>query len=197
MTDSHKKPHDQAAKSAPSQNVSQTKTSNYAMRVQELEKKVQELSDQLKRLTEVASRAQAELQNAKIRMEKEAADIRTFASETVLMKLLPTIDNLQRALKHLPVAIKKSQGAPPELLEWVKGIVALEQEFFKQVGEMGLKRFESIGQPVDPHRHEVLMAVPGEAGKVIEVIEDGYELHGKVLRPAKVKVGDGSNPAVE
>lgn len=192
MTQHQKKPHDQAAKPVPP-----PKAVDPAAHALELEKKVQELSDQLKRLTEVASRAQAELQNAKIRMEKEAADIRKFASETVFMKLLPTIDNLQRALKYLPVEIEKSQGAPPKLLEWVKGIVALEQEFLRQVGEMGLKRFESIGQPVDPHRHEVLMAVPGEAGKVVEVIEDGYEFHGKILRPAKVKVGDGSKPVAE
>ncbi len=192
MTQHQKKPHDQAAKPVPP-----PKAVDPAVRVQELEKKVQELADQLKRLTEIASRAQAELQNAKIRMEKEAADIRKFASEMVFMKLLPTIDNLQRALRHLPVEIEKSQGAPPKLLEWVKGIVALEQEFLKQVGEMGLKRFHCLGQPVDAARHEVLMAVPGEAGKVIEVIEDGYELHGKVLRPAKVKVGDGSKPVAE
>ncbi len=190
MTNQPKKPQDQAAKPAhPPQAAGQTSS------VPELEKKVRELSDQLKRLTEVASRAQAELQNAKIRMEKESVEIRKFASEMVFIKLLPTIDNLQRALKHLPVEIEKSEGVPPKLLEWVKGIVALEQECLKQVGEMGLRRFNCLGQPVDTERHEVLMAVPGEAGKVIEVIEDGYELHGKVLRPAKVKVGDGSKPA--
>ncbi len=150
-------------------------------RTKELEKKIEELTEQLKKHTEVASRAQAELQNVKARLDREAVELRKFASEAVLLKLLPTIDNLQRALKYLPSDLASN--------EWVKGIVALEQQFLKQVGDMGLKRFESLGQSLDSERHEVLMQAAGDAGKVIEVLEDGYELHGKVVRPAKVKVG--------
>lgn len=151
--------------------------------VVELEKQIAELTEQLKKSSDVASRAQAELQNAKARLEREAGELRKFASEAVLMRLLPTIDNLQRALKHLPKDLEQN--------EWVKGIVAVEQDFLKQVGDMGLKRFESVGQPVDAERHEVLMQVKGEEGKVVEVLEDGYELHGKIVRPAKVKAGGG------
>lgn len=146
-----------------------------------LEKKVEELTEQLKKASEVASRAQAELQNVKIRLEREAGELRKFAAEAVLVKLIPTIDNLQRALKSLPKDLESNA--------WVKGIVALEQDFLKQVGEMGLKRFESLGQPLDGERHEVLMQGSGKAGTVIEVLEDGYELHGKVVRAAKVKAG--------
>ncbi len=150
-------------------------------RIAELETKIGELTEQLKKASEVSSRSQAELQNAKIRMEREASDIRTYAAEAVLTKLLPTIDNLQRALKVVPKNLENDA--------WVKGIVALEQQFLKEVGDMGLKRFDSIGKPFDAERHEVLMQGPGEPGTVIEVLEDGYELHGKVVRPAKVKVG--------
>ena len=147
----------------------------------DLEKKILDLTEQLKKATDVASRSQAELQNAKLRLEREAVEMRKFAAEAVLMKFLPTIDNLQRALKSLPKELDTNA--------WVKGIVALEQEFLKQVGEMGLKRFESQGQVIDPSRHEVLMQAPGKDGTVVEVLEDGYELHGKVIRPAKVKAG--------
>ncbi len=147
----------------------------------DLQKRVAELTDQLKKSSEIASRAQAELQNAKARLEREAGDLRKFASEAVLMRLLPTIDNLQRALRHLPKDLEKN--------DWVRGIVALEHDFLKQVGDMGLKRFDSLGQTVDAARHEVLMQAAGKEGTVVEVLEDGYELHGKVVRPAKVKVG--------
>jgi molecular chaperone GrpE len=71
----------------------------------------------------------------------------------------------------------------------VKGIVAIEQDFLRQVGDMGLRRFESLGQALDAERHEVLMQGDGQAGVITEVLEEGYELHGKVVRPAKVKVG--------
>ncbi len=160
-------------------------------RVTELEKKILELIEQLKKAQEVASRAQAELQNAKIRLEREAGDMRKYASEAVLMKLLPTIDNLQRALKHLPKDLEEKKGVYPELVEWVKGMIAVEQDFLKQVGDMGLKRFESLGQIIDAAKHEVLMEAAGEVGKVVEVLEDGYELYGKVIRVAKVKAGNG------
>lgn len=154
-------------------------------RVTELEKKVKELTDQVAKLTDIAARAQAELQNAKIRQERESSDLRKYASEGALIALLPTIDNFQRAFKHLPDDLKGH--------DWVKGITAVEQDLMKKAGEMGLKKFESMGQKADASRHEVLMTGPGEEGKVIEVFEDGYELHGKVLRPAKVRVGEAKN----
>lgn len=141
-----------------------------------------ELTEKLAKATELAARSQAELQNAKVRLEREAGDLRKFAAEAVLLKLLPTIDNFQRALKHLPKDLEKN--------EWVKGVVTIEQELLRQAAEMGLVRFESLGQPVDAERHEVLMA-EGDANTVVEVLEDGYELHGKVVRPAKVKAGGG------
>ena len=165
---------------------------NEDSKVLELQKKIEELTEQLKKHSETASRAQAELGNAKIRLEKEAMDMRKFAAESVLLRFLPTIDNLQRALKALPKDMEASERACPELVEWVKGIVALEQAFLKEVGDLGLRRFESLGKVLDASRHEVLMQGPGEVGKVVEVLEDGYELHGKVVRPAKVKVGEGT-----
>ena len=179
-----KPPKPQDKSKAPPQDDLMAKVAKAAAgdsRVMELEKQVADLTEQLKRFQEAASRAQAELQNVKLRLTREAGEMRTFAAEGVLSKLLPTIDNFQRAVRHLPAEIANN--------EWVKGMVATEQVFLKQIGELGLKRFESLDQPVDPARHEVLMAGPGKAGTVIDVLEDGYELHGKMIRPAKVKVG--------
>jgi molecular chaperone GrpE len=146
---------------------------------------VKDLKEQLKKLTEVAARAQADLQNAKARMTKDREEIGKFAAEGALMKLLPVIDNFQRAFQHLPAELKDHQ--------WVKGVAAIEGELIKQVEGMGLTKMHSLGEPVDPSRHEVLMTGPGEKGKVVEVFEEGYELSGKVLRVAKVKVGTGTN----
>ncbi len=152
-------------------------------RFAELTEKIRVLEEQLKMSLEGTARAQAELSNAKIRLEKEASDLRKFASEMALRKFLPTIDNLQRALNHLPSDLTEN--------DWVKGIVALEQAFLKQVNDLGLQKMEALGQAFDANRHEVLLEGEGEAGTILEVLEDGYELHGKVIRPAKVKVGRG------
>ena len=80
----------------------------------------------------------------------------------------------------------KGRGIPLKRL-----VQAIEADLMKQVGDVGLRRMESLGQLVDPLRHEVLSIGPGKADTVVEVFEEGYELNGKVQRPAKVQAGDG------
>ena len=142
---------------------------------------IEALKKELAMYRDLAARAQADLQNAKARVEKDRAEVGKFATEALIVRLLPTIENFQRAFQHLPDELKKN--------EWVKGITAVEQELMRQMADVGLTRMHSLGQPIDPQRHEALLTGPGEAGKVIEVLEEGYELHGKPLRTAKVKVG--------
>ncbi len=163
----------------------------HEQRVAALEAQVKSLQEQLAKLTDLAGRAQADLQNAKTRLEREAAEMRAFAAEAVLRKLLPTIDSFQRAFLHLPGDLQSQDLDRSKLVEWVKGVASIEQELIRQVGEMGLKKYESLGSVFDAQRHEVLMEGPGPKGKVTEVFEDGYELHGKVIRHAKVRVGSG------
>ncbi len=145
---------------------------------------IEALQAELEKMKDLAARAQADLQNAKARVERDAQDMRKFASEGMLVRLLPTLDNFQRAFQHVPDDLKNH--------EWVKGVAAIESDLMKQVSDAGLKRMKSLGETVDSDRHEVLSLGAGEDGKVVEVFEEGYELHGKVLRPAKVKAGDGS-----
>ncbi len=149
-----------------------------------LQTEVAALKEQVRSLTELAARAQADLQNARGRLERDADELRKYAAESVLRKLLPTVDNFQRAFQHLPDDLKNH--------EWVKGITAVEQDLLRQLSDMGLEKFSPLGEQMDTARHEVLLTAPGAENQVIEVLEDGYLLHGKVLRPAKVKTGDGT-----
>jgi len=105
-----------------------------------------------------------------------------FAVESLLRRLLPTVDSLVRAAQHIPEEYAGS--------EWAKGMLAVEQQLMVELSACGLQRMESIGAPFDPALHEVLVAGPGEPGKILEVFEEGYLLHGKLLRPAKVRVGE-------
>lgn len=135
------------------------------------------------RLKDIAGRAQADLQNAKQRLEREAADLRAYAGEGVIRRILPTLDNFQRAFGAVPADIAGH--------EWVKGLTAIEQDLLKQVSDLGLERMKSLGATVDPARHEVITMGPGAEGTVTEVFEEGYTLNGKVIRPAKVRAGSG------
>ncbi len=142
-----------------------------------------QLQKDLDQFRELAARAQADLQNAKMRVEKEAGDMRKFATESIVRRILPTLDNFTRAFQHVPADIKDH--------EWVRGVAAIEQDLMRQMEDAGLKRMQSLGQIVDPMRHETLSLGPGEDGKVVEVFEEGYELNGRVIRVAKVKAGSG------
>lgn len=152
--------------------------------VQKLRMELEALRQEANRLKDIAGRAQADLQNAKERLERERQDVAKFALAGAMTKMLPTLDNLQRAFLHLPEDIKNH--------EWVKGIQAIENDLMRVLTDLGLKRMESLGQTLDSARHEVLQTGPGEQSKVIESFEEGYEFNGRVLRPAKVRVGDGT-----
>lgn len=149
------------------------------------QKRLTDAKKEVDHLRDLAARAQADLQNAKQRLEREKQEISRYACESLLKKLLPTLDNLQRALAHFPKHLRQD--------EWIRGVESVEQDLFSVLQEVGLERMSSLEEKIDPNRHDVLVTGPGEEGKVIEVLEEGYELHGKVLRPAKVKTGDGSN----
>lgn len=146
---------------------------------------VARLEAEVERFKELAARAQADVQNVRARAQRDGEDMRRYAAADLLSRLLPTVDNVTRALQQVPAELATH--------EWIKGIAAIEQEMLRVLAEAGLARMQSLGQPVDPERHEVLMTGPGAKGTVIQVFDEGYELHGKVLRPAKVKAGDGKN----
>lgn len=156
---------------------------------------LEQLRQEADRLKDIAGRAQADLQNAKERLERERQEISKFALVGAVTRLLPTLDNLQRSFQHLPEEFKEHERACPELVEWVKGIVAIESDLVRVLGDLGLQRMESTGKMLDPAKHEALQAGPGAKDKILEVFEEGYEFNGKVLRPSKVKVGDGSGAA--
>jgi molecular chaperone GrpE len=139
---------------------------------------------ELERFRDTAARAQADLQNAKARLERDREELGKFAVEGLLRRLLGAVDNFRRAESHLPETLKADA--------WAQGVLAVGQELAKVLGESGLKRMEPLGQVADPNQHEILGVGPGAEGVVVDVLEDGYELHGRVLRAAKVRVGDGS-----
>ena len=139
------------------------------------------LQDQITKLTEVAARAQADVQNMKARHERDRDEITQFASSKILLTFLPLFDDLLRLRLHVDVGSSLSEG-----------VEQLIKKLDQLCEEVGLQRIESLGKPFHPEHHEVLTAGSGEKNIVLEVFEEGYLLHGKVLRVAKVQVGDGS-----
>ena len=127
-------------------------------------------------------RARADYLNLKKDAEKEKIELAQFANLSLIFELLPIADNFDRALKHIPDDAKKQ--------EWVKGILGIRQQLAATFQGVGLEPVKADSM-FNPELHE---AVSHEAkdemasDTIIDVLEPGYTLHGRLVRPAKVKV---------
>lgn len=130
-------------------------------------------------------RLYAEFDNYKRRTSKERVDLLQTAGKEVIGDLLSTLDDFDRALKAM--------DATDNVDSIKEGILLVSQKLKKTLQQKGLKEMDSINQPFDADIHEAITKVPAPSddlkGKVIDEVEKGYFLNGKVLRYAKVVVG--------
>ncbi|MFC7523000.1 nucleotide exchange factor GrpE [Parapedobacter sp. GCM10030251] len=130
-------------------------------------------------------RLYAEFDNYKRRVSKERIELMQTAGKEIIANLLPVIDDFDRAIKAFETAT--------ELEPLKEGVSLVGQKLKNILTQQGLKEMESIGKPFDAELQEAITNVPAPSedlkGKVIDEIEKGYFLHGKVLRHAKVVVG--------
>lgn len=147
-------------------------------RVAELEAANAQLKDQM-------LRRQAELENYRKRLTRDKEEAVQYANESLIRDLLGFLDNMERAL-----AAGKSGGDVKGLVE---GFEMTQNQLLSTLDKnWGLKAIESVGQEFDPALHEAcMMAVDESLDKetVLEEFQKGYTLHGRVIRPAKVKIG--------
>ena len=132
-------------------------------------------------------RSQADFENYKKREEAKQQDILDFAKEVTVVKMLPTLDSLEQGLKHIPDS--STDDFANKFAQWKTGIEGVLVKLAKVLEEMGVKKIEAVGKPFDPHFHEAIREVPGEEdGVVVEELQIGYELNGKVIRPSQVVI---------
>ncbi|HEY0438552.1 MAG TPA: nucleotide exchange factor GrpE [Xanthobacteraceae bacterium] len=130
------------------------------------------------------ARALAESENTRRRAERSNEDMRQFAVTNFARDILPVLDNLQRALE----AAEQQPQADPALLE---GVRATERLLLAVLGRFGVRPIEALGTPFDPALHEAMMEVDdpaGEPGTTAGVMENGYTINDRLLRPARVTV---------
>lgn len=148
--------------------------------LEDLEKANKQIQD----LTETAKRAMADLQNYRKKTDEEKAQFVAFANVSLIFELLPILDSFGRAFANVPEEIKKT--------EWFKGTLQIEQQLVGLMKRQGVTEMEStVGKKVDMKFHEPITVGPGEKDVVTEEFEKGYMLGDKVIRPAKVRVGNG------
>ncbi len=145
--------------------------------VKELEgpKKIKDLEDQILRL-------RADFENYKKRTEKENVALRESSKADMLNKILPIVDELEIAFSHMESASDK---------EFKHGMELIYSKLSDLLKKEGVFEMKALGETFDPYRHDAIRQGEGEEGKIIEIVQKGYLLNGKILRHAKVVVGKG------
>ena len=132
-------------------------------------------------------RALADAENVRRRADRGAQDARNFVIADFARELLTVVDNLRRAIAAAEdPGVDRASSAP--LLE---GIKAIERSLMRTLQRFGVRQIEARGIPFDPLRHEAIMEVDDPerpSGSVVDVMEEGYTIHDRLLRPAKVSV---------
>jgi molecular chaperone GrpE len=157
----------------------QTEPSNAEKRIAELEAQVKEKENKYLYLY-------AEMENLKKRVAKERSDLLRYGWEPVARDLLQTVDNLERALAHVP---------PGSDAAFVNGLNLILNEFKTTLNRQGIQHVETHQRAFDPNFHEAVGQEPSDQpeGTIVKEHVRGYTLHGRLLRPARVVVSGGKN----
>lgn len=140
-------------------------------------------------------RALAETENVRRRLEREKEDTTRYAISRFAGDLLPVADNLQRALDSVPASALEENEF---LAKLVDGVGATARALTSVFDKYNLKRLDPTGQVFDPNFHEVLFEIDAPdqpAGTVLQVLESGYTIGDRLLRPARVGVSKGAPKA--
>ncbi|MDX1765430.1 MAG: nucleotide exchange factor GrpE [Candidatus Saccharimonadales bacterium] len=136
---------------------------------------------QIAELTDDLKRVSADFANYKRRTEEERVTLARFTKQQLIADLLPVLDNVERALSHVPKELAKN--------EWAQGVAKVASQLTDKLNSIGVKKIPSIGEEFDPHLHEAI-AVEGQGKKEIisDEIQTGYLLNDEVIRHSIVKV---------
>jgi len=162
-----------------------------ARQTPDLSGRVAELEAEIARMKDQALRAMAEAENTRRRAQREIEENNKYAVSNIARDVLPLADNLRRALDGISEEARK---ADERLDKFATGVELTEREFLTTLERHHIKRIEALDKPFDHNLHQAVMQVevPDKpAGTVVQVLQSGYTIHDRLLRPAMVAVAKG------
>ena len=146
-----------------------------------LDEITEQLAKEVAELTESLQRERADATNIRRRHDEQIAGLKNTIRASVVEDLLPVIDNFERALKHVPEELVDNS--------YIKGVQGVVKQFETTIGNMGVQRIKTIGEPFNPHSHEAVgIEGEGESEIVSEELQSGYQVGDRVIRHAMVKI---------
>ena len=174
----------QATEPKTEDTVSDKKSRRHKLRHAQ-EKAMEEVKAKLAEMTDKYLRLQAEFDNFRKRTAKEKLDLTTTASENVIKDILPVLDDFERALQNM-----EKNGNEADM----QGVTLIFNKLKDTLKKKGLEEIEAMDADFNTDEHEALTLIPApdesKKGKVLDVIQKGYKLNGKVIRFARVVVGN-------
>ncbi|MGK9170842.1 nucleotide exchange factor GrpE [Inquilinus limosus] len=162
-----------------------------ASALSEARERVAALEAENAKLKDQALRALADAENIRRRSEREREDTAKYAISGFAKSLLDAADNLRRAIDAVPGEAVETDAALKTLVD---GVAATERQLLAAFERNGLTRIEPVDEIFDPNFHQAMFELPGTgkpAGTVVQVVQPGYVLQGRLLRPALVGVAKG------
>src|SRR5271157_464081 len=157
---------------------------------------VEALNAENSQLKDRVLRTLAEMENLLRRTEREVADAKTYGVTGFARDMLSVVDNLARALQHLPAEARAN--ADPHIQSMIEGVELTARDLEAALGRHGVRKLEPKGQKFDPNFHQAIFEAPDEtlpAGTVSQVVQSGWTIGDRVLRPAMVGVSKGGPKA--
>jgi len=183
-------PEDEQPEAANSGEVAAEIVNDPAAELAQAKAEAAQLKDQL-------LRALAESENTRRRSQREREDSARYSSSALGKDIVQVADNLSRALAAVPAEALAQDEALKNLVE---GIAATERQFLAALERHNIKRIDPLGQKFDAHLHQAMFEVPGSgqpAGTIVQVLQPGYVLHDRLLRPALVGVAKAESCPAE
>lgn len=160
---------------------------SFKEKIKKLQDKLKETEAEKQKYLDSWQRAQAEFMNIRKRDEESRKDFTKFATEELVTDLLNVLDSFSMAFANKEAWEKVDKN-------WRSGVEYIHSQLLTILKERNLEEFNPLNEPFDPARHMSLETIPTKDKekdhKVLDVIQKGYILHGKVVRPAKVKLGE-------
>lgn len=150
---------------------------------------ISRLQQELAAVKDHSLRALAEAENTRKRAVKDREDASKYAISNFARDLLDYTDNFKRAIDSIPDDLK--QAGDDRINNLLTGLEAMQRQLLQTLDKNGVKKLEPRDEPFNPHFHEVMFEVPGTgkpAGTIIQLVDPGYVLHDRLLRPARVGV---------
>lgn len=141
-------------------------------------------------------RTLAEMENMRRRTEREVADARTYGVTNLARDLLSLADNLGRAVENIPADVRAAADGPFKAL--IEGVELSSRDFQSVLARHGIKKLDPKGEKFDPNFHQAMFEAPNPnvpTGTVMEVVQSGWTIGDRVLRPALVGVSKGGPKA--